>query len=159
MVVHWVHSAGRWQAAVAPVLLIDLLWSSPGSPALKSSPPLTSFSPRPCSRPAGAPWPAWSRATAASLSSAPPPPPPATRSPAPWSPGRSQEPKTKDFAPIKPWASLLLPFFLVPPSGSPTSWLPAHLSSSLLIVFGLCSSRQASLFRTDACLHKQKTKI
>lgn len=38
--------------------------------------------------PSGAPWPAWSRATAASLSSAPPPPPPPIPSPAPWSPGR-----------------------------------------------------------------------
>lgn len=42
----------------------------------------------------GVRWPAWSRATAASLSSAPPPPHPANHSPARWSPGRNWKPRT-----------------------------------------------------------------
>lgn len=42
----------------------------------------------------GVRWPAWSRATAVSLSSAPPPPPPVSHSPARWSPGRNWKLRT-----------------------------------------------------------------
>lgn len=42
----------------------------------------------PCLPSSGVRWPAWSPATAASLSSVPPPPRRFSRSPAPWSPGR-----------------------------------------------------------------------
>lgn len=162
MVLHRVHSAGRWQAAVASVLLIEL--SSCGNPAVKCSPSHVFLCPS--SRSAGAPWPAWSRATAASLSSAPPPPPPATRSPAPWSPGRSHEPKTKDFAPLKPLASFLLPFFLVPPSGSPTSRLPptslvdpSHRLWTLFLLIGQSLQDWRMLAQTkDKDLRGQNTK-
>lgn len=50
----------------------------------------------------GVRWPAWSRATAASLSSAPPPPPPANRSPARWSPGRHWKLRTSTPTTILP---------------------------------------------------------
>lgn len=119
---HGMHSARHRQTAVAPVPRIrsrsHVLWVSCLS---------------------GVRWPAWSRATAASLSSAPPPPPPANRSPARWSPGRRRKLRTPHP-------------HLSPPLLKPTLLLP------FLIVFGLCSFCTASLYRTEACLHKQKSK-
>lgn len=93
----------------------------------------------------GARWPAWSRATAASLSSAPPPPPPANHSPARWSPGRNWKPRTS------------VPTIFPPPMPLPLTLKPTLLLP-FLIIFGLCSYCTASLYGTEACLHKQKTK-
>lgn len=97
----------------------------------------------------GVRWPAWSRATAASLSSAPPPPPPANRSPARWSPGRHWKLRTSTpttiLSPPHPH-----PFSL--PLQEPTLLLP------FLVIFRLCSYCTASLYGTEACLHKQRQK-
>lgn len=71
----------------------------------------------------GVRWPAWSRATAASLSSAPPPPPPANRSPARWSPGRHWKLRTSTPTTIPPPPSLLT----APTGANSPLALPRHL--------------------------------
>lgn len=85
--------------------------------------------------PSGVRWPAWSRVTAASLSSAPPPPPPVNLNPARWSPGRS---------------------WIINPPHPPTeaNFLSCPSSTSLDSV----PIAQPVSNRTEACLHKQKTK-
>lgn len=75
------HTECHWQRGVAQLLdTCQHVWSVRCSCAHLFS----DLSP-----PSGVPWPAWSRATAASLSSAPPPPPLTNRSRARWSPGRN----------------------------------------------------------------------
>lgn len=82
-----VHTECTWQTAVALFLhtckVSCRVWIV-SAHMFFGSPSLTS----------GVRWPAWSRATAASLSSAPPPPHPANHSPARWSPGRNWKPRT-----------------------------------------------------------------